>query len=138
MSSGLTGNQGTGAGLSTAPLAVPSGPPPTGSGTSTAPGVLASSGAELAPLDIPSLDIPIYAPVTEDNYQPTAQELRPPSAATLTVRVIKSFEFRTMKALVLKEVDLGRVTVGALKGMCREGESGWGEGSWGDGTGARV
>lgn len=77
----------------------------------------------LPSLDLPSLSVPVYAPVTDEAaHQPTAQERAPRSAATLTVRVIKSFEFRTMKALVLRGLDLETVTVGELKGRCREGE----------------
>ncbi|KAG8692543.1 hypothetical protein FRC08_009698 [Ceratobasidium sp. 394] len=39
----------------------------------------------------------------------------PLSAATITVRVIKSFEYRTEKSLVLHALDLERMTVGELK-----------------------
>jgi len=35
--------------------------------------------------------------------------------ATLTVRVIKSFEYRTEKSLVLHDIDLEQITVAALK-----------------------
>jgi len=54
----------------------------------------------------------------------------------LTVRIIKSFEFRTAKALVLKDVNLVELTVGALMEKCREGEwpcdlIRWVQGCWG-------
>ncbi|PCH39569.1 hypothetical protein WOLCODRAFT_92670 [Wolfiporia cocos MD-104 SS10] len=52
----------------------------------------------------------------------------PGAGATLTVRIIKSFEFRTERSLVLHAVDLGATTVGALKEMAREAVStqpGW-------------
>ncbi|QRV86693.1 hypothetical protein RhiJN_14711 [Ceratobasidium sp. AG-Ba] len=39
----------------------------------------------------------------------------PLSAATITVRVIKSFEYRTEKSLVLRALDLEHMTVGELK-----------------------
>ncbi|KAF8610213.1 hypothetical protein BDV93DRAFT_517377 [Ceratobasidium sp. AG-I] len=39
----------------------------------------------------------------------------PLSAATLTIRVIKSFEYRTEKSLVLRALDLEKMTVGELK-----------------------
>ena len=39
----------------------------------------------------------------------------PKTAATLTIRVIKSFEYRTQKSLVLHKLNLEDVTVGALK-----------------------
>ncbi|KAG8747663.1 hypothetical protein FRC10_000206 [Ceratobasidium sp. 414] len=39
----------------------------------------------------------------------------PLSAATITVRVIKSFEYRTEKSLVLHALDLEHMTVGELK-----------------------
>ncbi|KAF4578672.1 hypothetical protein EYR40_001178 [Pleurotus pulmonarius] len=40
---------------------------------------------------------------------------RPPTDATLTVRVIKSFEFRTERSLVLHDINLETTTVGELK-----------------------
>lgn len=51
----------------------------------------------------------------ETNHQ------RPNTDAILTIRVIKSFQFRTMKALVLK-VDLTQETVKGLKERCVKGE----------------
>lgn len=62
-----------------------------------------------------------FNPIQEDDHQPLATSLKPLSSATLTVRIIKSFEFRTQKALVLQDVDLERETVGGLMGRCREG-----------------
>jgi len=64
-----------------------------------------------------------FRPNADDPSQPLATSLKPLTAATLTVRIVKSFEFRTAKALILKDVDLTRVTVGQLMDMCREGES---------------
>ncbi|CAE6457378.1 unnamed protein product [Rhizoctonia solani] len=52
----------------------------------------------------------------------------PLSAATITVRVIKSFEYRTEKSLVLHALDLEHMTVGDLKERVRNAvktESGW-------------
>ncbi|KAJ6547286.1 hypothetical protein B0H19DRAFT_1266227 [Mycena capillaripes] len=43
----------------------------------------------------------------------------PKSSATLTVRVIKSFEYRTEKSLVLHHVNLETTTVGELKDLAR-------------------
>ncbi|KAG8805238.1 hypothetical protein FRB91_001847 [Serendipita sp. 411] len=40
---------------------------------------------------------------------------KPLSSATITVRVIKSFEYRVAKALVLHDLDLTHTTVGELK-----------------------
>ncbi|WVN85981.1 uncharacterized protein L203_101139 [Cryptococcus depauperatus CBS 7841] len=51
---------------------------------------------------------------------PLATELHPISDATLTVRVIKSFEFRTQKSLVLQHLDLRKLTVGGLMEIVRE------------------
>jgi hypothetical protein len=45
----------------------------------------------------------------------------PLSAATLTIRVIKSFEYRTEKSLVLPALDLEHMTVGELKTRVLEG-----------------
>ncbi len=46
---------------------------------------------------------------------------RPKTSAILTLRIIKSFEYRTEKSLVLKDVNLETTTVGQLKDLAREG-----------------
>ena len=46
---------------------------------------------------------------------------RPKTSATITIRVIKSFEYRTEKNLVLHDVNLETTTVDQLKSMAREG-----------------
>lgn len=66
-------------------------------------------------------------PSTSLYHEPThhellASELRPTTDSTLTIRVIKSFEFRTQKSLVVKGVNLGEETVGGLMARVREGE----------------
>jgi hypothetical protein len=48
-------------------------------------------------------------------------EALPKSSATLTVRIIKSFEFRTERSLVLHGVNLEATTVGQLKDFARQG-----------------
>ncbi|KAF5386632.1 hypothetical protein D9615_001769 [Tricholomella constricta] len=53
---------------------------------------------------------------------------RPKTSATLTVRIIKSFEYRTERSLVLHEVNLETCTVGQLKDIARKAvltQSGW-------------
>ncbi|KAH8829707.1 hypothetical protein DL96DRAFT_1076472 [Flagelloscypha sp. PMI_526] len=48
--------------------------------------------------------------------------------ATLTVRIIKSFEYRTEKSLVLQHIDLTSTSVAHLKELAREAivtQSGW-------------
>jgi hypothetical protein len=50
-----------------------------------------------------------------------ANTARPKTSATLTVRIIKSFEFRTEKSLVLHNVNLQTTTVGELKHLARAG-----------------
>ncbi|PVF98855.1 hypothetical protein CPB86DRAFT_784294 [Serendipita vermifera] len=40
---------------------------------------------------------------------------KPLTSATITIRVIKSFEYRVAKALVLHDLDLTQTTVGDLK-----------------------
>lgn len=53
---------------------------------------------------------------------------RPRTSATLTVRVIKSFEFRTERSLVLRDIDLDTTTVGDLKEITRNAiqtQPGW-------------
>lgn len=46
---------------------------------------------------------------------------RPKTSATITVRVIKSFEFRTEKSLVLHDVNLESTTIADLKSMAHQG-----------------
>src|ERR1700759_1093452 len=50
-----------------------------------------------------------------------ANEARPKSDATITVRIIKSFEFRTERSLVLHNINLEAVTVGQLKEIAHQG-----------------
>lgn len=64
---------------------------------------------------------PPFVPV-HDSEEFLATELLPLTSATLTIRIIKSFPFRTTKNLVLKDVDLTTMTVGQLMDKCREGE----------------
>ena len=45
----------------------------------------------------------------------------PRSRATLTIRVVKSFEFRTERSLVLHHVNLEQTSVAQLKDMVRKG-----------------
>jgi hypothetical protein len=47
---------------------------------------------------------------------------RPKTSAIITVRVIKSFEFRTERNLVLRDINLETTTVGDLKEITRTGE----------------
>ena len=46
---------------------------------------------------------------------------RPKTSAILTLRIIKSFEYRTEKSLILKDINLETTTVGQLKEMARQG-----------------
>ena len=48
---------------------------------------------------------------------------RPRTSAIITVRVVKSFEFRTERSLVLRDIDLDTTTVGDLKEIARNGQS---------------
>ncbi|TFK26373.1 cytoplasmic protein [Coprinopsis marcescibilis] len=53
---------------------------------------------------------------------------KPKTSATLTVRVIKSFKFRTEKSLVLHNIDLTTTTVAQLKETSRKAvqtQPGW-------------
>ncbi|RUP50636.1 hypothetical protein BC936DRAFT_138308 [Jimgerdemannia flammicorona] len=49
-----------------------------------------------------------------------ANLLRPLTKSTITVRCIKSFEYRTCKNLILHDVNLMETTVGDLKTLIRE------------------
>ncbi|KAF9433742.1 hypothetical protein BGZ76_009036 [Entomortierella beljakovae] len=60
--------------------------------------------------------------------EPLSNTLAPSTSATLTIRVIKSFEYRTTKNLVLHNVDLTSTTVGQLRSLIIEKvktTSGW-------------
>jgi len=46
--------------------------------------------------------------------------VKPKTSATLTLRIIKSFEYRTEKSLVLHDVNLETTTVGRLKEIAKE------------------
>lgn len=62
-----------------------------------------------------------FRPVSDAEEGPNVESnlVRPATDAIITVRIIKSFAFRSMKALVLKNVDLTTTTVDALKEMCK-------------------
>lgn len=70
---------------------------------------------------------PAPAPVgagagAEANHELLANERQPLTSATLTIRIIKSFTYRTSKNLVLRDVDLTKTTAGELMEMCKNGE----------------
>ncbi|KAH8117154.1 cytoplasmic protein [Phellopilus nigrolimitatus] len=53
---------------------------------------------------------------------------KPKTSATITVRIIKSFEFRTEKGLILHDVDLETTTVSKLGQLARQAiqtQAGW-------------
>ena len=53
----------------------------------------------------------------------TTNLARPKTSAIITVRVIKSLEFRTERSLVLRDINLETTTIGNLKMIMRDGES---------------
>jgi len=55
-------------------------------------------------------------------HEPLSSELLPQTDATLTIRIIKSFEFRTQKSMVIKGVNLLEETVGGLMQRVRDCE----------------
>lgn len=55
-------------------------------------------------------------------HEPLSSELLPTTDATLTIRIIKSFEFRTQKSMVIKGVNLEVETVGGLMQRVKDGE----------------
>ena len=62
--------------------------------------------------------------MSNDGIDDTPTNLaRPTTDATLTIRVIKSFEFRTERSLVLHHVNLERTSVAQLKDMARKGST---------------
>jgi hypothetical protein len=64
---------------------------------------------------------PQFHPQEQGQYhEPLSSELRPQTDATLTIRIIKSFEFRTQKSMVIKGVNLMEETVGDLMQRVRD------------------
>ena len=53
----------------------------------------------------------------------TTNLARPKTSAIITVRVIKSLEFRTERSLVLRDINLETTTIGNLKTIMRDGDS---------------
>lgn len=76
----------------------------------------------LEPLPFPRL---LSRSLLQPNSQMDAltNELRPLTDVFLTVRIIKSFTYRTTKNLLLPHLDATTTTVGQLKDLCRERES---------------
>jgi len=62
-----------------------------------------------------------FVPQTDFLDHTVTNQARPLTSAVITVRIIKNFEYRTMKPLVLKDVDLTTLTARALMERCREG-----------------
>ncbi|WFD19171.1 hypothetical protein MCAP1_001394 [Malassezia caprae] len=61
-----------------------------------------------------------FVPQTDFLDHTVTNQARPLTSAVITVRIIKNFEYRTMKPLVLKDVDLTTLTARALMERCRE------------------
>jgi hypothetical protein len=55
--------------------------------------------------------------------EPLSNTLAPSTAATLTIRVIKSFEYRTSKNLILHNIDLTATNVGQLRALIIESKT---------------
>ncbi|KAK9485232.1 hypothetical protein V1527DRAFT_409242 [Lipomyces starkeyi] len=53
-------------------------------------------------------------------FDPLTSTLRPATDAIITLRVIKSFEYRTERNLILKDIDLTRTTVGELLELAKK------------------
>ncbi len=59
--------------------------------------------------------------MSNETSDPLTNEAVPRTKATLTIRIVKSFEFRTEKSLVLHNIDCETTTVGQLKELARQG-----------------
>ncbi|KAK9494273.1 hypothetical protein V1508DRAFT_413456 [Lipomyces doorenjongii] len=53
-------------------------------------------------------------------FDPLTSTLRPATDAIITLRVIKSFEYRTERNLILKDIDLTRTSVGDLLELAKK------------------
>ena len=60
-----------------------------------------------------------FNPQTDFSDNTVTNASRPLTDAVITVRIIKSFEYRSMKAYVLKNIDLTTTTVAQLEEQCR-------------------
>ena len=81
----------------------------------------------VAAATLSSSDLPLAAPTTKTDGEGDISDIltnlaRPKTSATLTIRVIKSFEFRSEKSLVLHDINLLVTTIGKLKEMVKDGE----------------
>ena len=56
-------------------------------------------------------------------HEVLTNEAVPRTQATLTIRVVKSFEYRTEKHLILKNINCETTTVGQLKELVRQSAS---------------
>ncbi|WWC66941.1 uncharacterized protein I206_100848 [Kwoniella pini CBS 10737] len=66
------------------------------------------------------MSIPEWNPQHEENHQILSTERNPITDATLTIRIIKSFEFRTQKSMVVKHLNLEELTVDNLMELVRK------------------
>lgn len=60
-----------------------------------------------------------FAPQTDFLDHTVTNHARPLTSAIITVRLIKNFEYRAMKPLVLKDMDLTKLTARALIERCQ-------------------
>lgn len=58
--------------------------------------------------------------MSDQHHEVLTNLARPDTSATLTIRVIKSFTFRTERSLVLHDVNLVTTTVAQLKEIAKE------------------
>jgi len=75
---------------------------------------------DFSPLYFHLIHLCLFAMTAPSSNDPLSNTLAPSTAATLTIRVIKSFEYRTSKNLILHSIDLTATTVGQLKAMIIE------------------
>ena len=68
--------------------------------------------------DTTSVYLPFFSDIMSDEV--LANVARPNTSATLTIRVIKSFKFRTERSLVIHDVNLVTMTVVQLKDIAKQ------------------
>ena len=77
---------------------------------------------EVGTAHMPANGFHAFHPLLNEPPSALSRDLKPLTSATLTVRIIKSFEYRTFKALVLLDLNLETMTVGELMGLVRDRE----------------
>ena len=79
-------------------------------------------GQHIDSLLLPYSPLQLLRPTMATEQEVLTNEAIPRTTATLTIRIVKSFEFRTERHLILHSVNCEATTVGQLKELARQSE----------------